>query len=90
MDATGEAFYHDGTHYVAFRPVVERLGGNIEWDNVSKIVSADVNGYNLKVGMANPQILVDDTLINLDGKPFVEEDVLYVPKTLFDHIGRPI
>ncbi|RYG44404.1 copper amine oxidase N-terminal domain-containing protein [bacterium] len=90
MDTTGNAFDHNGTQYVAFKPIVERFGGTVEWDNFSKIASADLGGRNVKVGMSNSQILVDDALVNLGGKPYVEEDVLFVPKELFDHIGRPI
>ncbi|CAN5610023.1 hypothetical protein BH11ARM2_BH11ARM2_19740 [soil metagenome] len=90
MDASGNVFYHEGTHFVAFKPIAERLGSGVDWDNASKIASTTVDGKHIQVGMSNSQILVDSTLVNLDGKPFVDTDTLYVPTSLFGYIGHPL
>ena len=82
-----EPFMHEGKHYVSLREVTEALGGNLGFDNDTKIASAVIGPWNAQVQMENPTVNVmgngNTTPVSLTAAPYIEDGEMYVPFDFF-------
>jgi hypothetical protein len=73
----------DGKHYVPLAPVVEQLGGTVNWDNNSKTASATIGQWTAQVQEGNPDVDVNGTHVQLAVPPRLENDTMWVPWDFF-------
>jgi hypothetical protein len=69
--------------YVPVAELVERLGGQVSWDNTAKVATATIGRWVATIRMGDRNVDVSGTPVTLVADPFVEEGVMYVPATFF-------
>jgi hypothetical protein len=74
---------HYGQVYVPLKELVQRLGGQTDWDNENKVATATIGQWKATIRMADRNVDVSGTPVTLKGDPFVDEDRMYVPATFF-------
>jgi hypothetical protein len=78
-----EPFLHNNKHYVPLRDVVEALGGNVSFDNNVKAAIATIGQWTARITMADRNVDVSGTPVQLSADPYVEDGQMYVPFDFF-------
>lgn len=73
----------DGTYYVPLHEVTTALGGQVTWDNNTKMAAAVIGQWTANVQMMNPAVDVNGTVVNISAPPVVEDGKMYVPWDFF-------
>jgi hypothetical protein len=69
--------------YVPLADLIEQLGGQVSWDNTSKVATATIGRWVATIPMANRNVDVSGTPVTLAADPIVDDDRMYVPATFF-------
>ena len=82
-----EPFMHGDKHYVSLREVTEALGGQLSFDNDSKVASANIGPWtaNVQMGTENIEVVGNGatTPVNLTAPSYIDGDQMYVPFDFF-------
>ena len=73
----------EGRHYVPLAPLVEQLGGMVEWDNNTKTADATIGQWTAHVQEGNPDVDVNGTHVKLAAPPRLENNTMWVPWDFF-------
>ncbi len=91
IDPTGKPFDFKGRSYVALAPALRQMGGRVEWNNSTKQATAELDGHQIAIQMANESVQVNGQTIQLTAPPLVVDDTLIVPRSFFeDALGRSV
>lgn len=78
----------DGINFVPVRQLLEAIGGSVKWSDDGKIATVTLGLSAAAIQMDNGTVLVNARMIDLPAKPFVENDMLFVPWHFFrDALG---
>jgi len=72
-----------GRTYVPLDEVARQLGGSTTWDNDQKLATATLGQWTATIRMADPNVDVSGTAVQLNAPPFVEDGVMWVPAQFF-------
>jgi hypothetical protein len=72
-----------GQVYVPLHEIVDQLGGQVSWDNDSKVATATIGRWTATIPMAARNVDVSGTAVTLSGDTFVDQDRMWVPATFF-------
>jgi N-acetylmuramoyl-L-alanine amidase len=72
-----------GRTYVPLDEVTRQLGGSTNWDNDQKVATATIGQWTATIRMADENVDVSGTPVQLNAPPFVEDDVMWVPAQFF-------
>jgi hypothetical protein len=73
----------EGTTFVPSAGVTQGLGGTIEWKHDAKTARIEIGGRVAFVYLDNPVASVDGAALDMQAKPYLENDALWVPARLF-------
>lgn len=73
----------EGQLYVPLAELVGQLGGQVSWDNESKVATATIGQWVAAIQMADRNVNVSGTQVVLSGDPVVDQGTMYVPATFF-------
>jgi len=83
-----EPVLKDGINFIPARQVLESIGGSVKWSDDGKIATAAIGMVAAAIQMDNGTVLVNAQMIDLPAKPYVENDMLFVPWHFFrDALG---
>jgi hypothetical protein len=69
--------------YVPLDEVTQQLGGSTTWDNDQKVATATIGQWTATVRMADQNVDVSGTPVQLLAPPFVDQGVMWVPAQFF-------
>jgi hypothetical protein len=69
--------------YVPLEEITQQLGGSTTWDNDSKSATATIGQWTATLQMADQNVDVSGTPVQLVAPPFVEDGVMWVPAQFF-------
>lgn len=69
----------DGTTLVPFRPLMERLGLQVEWDEESRTIQATRHELKLELQLGQATAVINDEPVPLDAAPRLIEASTFVP-----------
>ena len=69
----------NGTQYVAIADAVRENGGEVSWDNESKVANLKLGSMTAVVRMADENVEVNGHVRRLEAPPLVMDDTLFVP-----------
>lgn len=73
-----------GRTYVPLDEITGQLGGSTTWDNETKTATATIGQWAATVRMADANVDVNGTAVQLNAPPFVEDGVMWVPAQFFN------
>ena len=81
FEATRRPMMMSGRVLVPLRGVLERLGGNVQWDPKNRVVTGAHAGANrqFRVRVGSNEALVNGETMNLDSPPRIANGTTYVP-----------
>jgi hypothetical protein len=69
--------------YVPLAELVQQLGGQVSWDNQSKVATATIGQWTATIRMGDRNVDVSGTPVTLIADPVVDQDTMYVPASFF-------
>jgi Copper amine oxidase N-terminal domain len=69
--------------YVPLAELVQQLGGQVSWDNQSKVATATIGQWTATIRMGDRNVDVSGTPVTLIADPIVDQDTMYVPASFF-------
>ncbi|MER3496662.1 MAG: hypothetical protein C4320_07785 [Armatimonadota bacterium] len=69
----------EGVPMTPFRHLIEKAGGNVDWANATKTVSALADGQNITVRIGDSTAQVGSLSVRLDHTPYLEKGRTIVP-----------
>jgi hypothetical protein len=69
----------DGVPLTPFRHLIERAGGEVNWDNGSKIVDAKSEGHEIWIKIGDRYAKINSLPVKLEMAPFIERGRTIVP-----------
>jgi hypothetical protein len=70
--------------YVPMEEIVQQLGGSTTWDNETKTATATIGQWTASIRMADENVDVSGTPVQLEAPPFVEDGMMWVPARFFN------
>jgi hypothetical protein len=77
----------NNVQYIPIKPVVQQLGGTVDWDNNAKSAVINVRDKTAQVFAGQQGVRVNGQDTKLSGETFVDGDTLYVPEDLLTALG---
>lgn len=77
----------DGVQYVPLRTIVDQLQGTVDWDNETKTTRFSVKGQKGILTAGQNWFTVNGQQSQLNGTPFIQDGVLYVPIDTLSDLG---
>lgn len=74
-----QPFIYNSRTMVQMRPIFEALSFRIEWDDLTKTVTASKDGLEVKLTADSYEAYKNGQKINVDAKPIIKNDYVYVP-----------
>jgi hypothetical protein len=69
----------DGSTTVEFRPIFEKLGLQIDWDDATQSVTGAKRGQSLRLTLGQTEAFVNDVSTELPTSPFLNQGYTFVP-----------
>lgn len=81
----------NGTTLVQFRPLFEKLGLKVDWDESSRTVSGTREGLKIELQIDNPMAKVNDVTKKLDTPPIIRDGSTMVPlRFMSEYTGNQV
>lgn len=81
-----EPVVQDNTTFVPLGNIVDVMGGFVEWDNLSKTATVEMNSRRFKLQDGSTQVESDGYQAEMQAAPFIQDDKLWVPVRFFENI----
>lgn len=76
---------------VPMRKIFETLGADVKWDNTTRTATATLKGKEVKVSIGSKAGYVNDSKIQLETAPFIQDDVTFVPlRFISENLGADV
>ncbi len=76
---------------VPLRKIFESLGAQVEWDEITKTVTAKSGDQTIKLTIGSNAAFVNGSEVRLDAEPFIQSDRTLVPlRFVSEHLGASI
>ncbi|MDF2650597.1 MAG: hypothetical protein K0Q73_6402 [Paenibacillus sp.] len=86
-----QPFIENGSTLVQFRPIFEKLGLGVKWDDKTRTVTGSKDGVTIQLQIDEPRAIVNGVVITLEAAPKIKNDVTMVPLRLVgEATGRKV
>ena len=79
-----EPVEQSGTLYVPLADVAEAVGAIVEWDNLGKVATIDLDGHVVRVRPDTTTVEVNGETTEIQAFPFLADGTLWAPVRLFE------
>jgi hypothetical protein len=69
----------DGVPMTPFRYLIEKGGGSVSWENMSKSVNADADGHKIFLQIGDKDAKINDAIVSLELAPYLDHGRTIVP-----------
>lgn len=69
----------DGVPMTPFRHLLEKAGGTVDWENLTKTVKAKADGHDIRLQIGDKNALVNKLSVNLEVAPYIDRGRTIVP-----------
>ncbi|AIE85061.1 stalk domain-containing protein [Fimbriimonas ginsengisoli] len=69
----------DGVPMTPFRHLLEKAGGTVDWENLTKTVKAKADGHDIRLQIGDKNALVNKLSVSLEVAPYIDRGRTIVP-----------
>lgn len=76
----------DGVPMTPFRHLLEKAGGKVDWENLSKSIKATSDGKNIFLQIGDERAKVDEVVVSMEKAPYLENGRTIVPLSFLQDV----
>jgi hypothetical protein len=76
----------EGIPMTPFRHLLEKAGGTVDWENLTKTVKANAEGQDITIQIGDPLARINDMQIRMERAPYLERGRTIVPLTFLSDV----